>query len=121
MKKDESVIPPGNFCYRLKRIKDGEVLSKDIARFGRDLREYSYNGKYKEILCPYWYRTDYGTVKCIYLEKEVVDEEDENAADKIQKKFGDPDAVNNFDHSWELSDEIKICGIRYEKDTEWID
>lgn len=111
MKKDKSIIPPGEYCYRIVEIQDGEVLSDDIDRFGKDLREYSYGGGYKEILCPYWQRTDYGTVRCNYLEKEVIDDLDFDAHKKIMAHFGISDVYEKFDSCWELPDEIKICGI----------
>lgn len=63
MKKDKSVIPPGEFCYRVVRLGAGESISDDIERFGRDLREFRYHGAYKEVLCPYWIRTERDTVR----------------------------------------------------------
>jgi hypothetical protein len=60
--KKKSIIPPGCFCYRIKRIQGDEKLNDNIDRFGKDLREFRYHGEYKEILCPYWRLTDYGTV-----------------------------------------------------------
>lgn len=50
---DSSVIPPGEYCYRLVATTDGEVLVDDIERFGKDLREFSYGTEVKEVLCPY--------------------------------------------------------------------
>lgn len=84
---DHPEIPVGPFCYSLVPIADGEVLSDDVERFGKELREFRYHGQNKEVLCPYWRRTDYGTVVCDFLHKEV------------------------HDDSWALPDELKICGI----------
>ena len=117
---DTSVIPPGRYCYRVIKIQDGEVLSREIEKFGRELREFPYWRNYKEVLCVYWQRTDYGTVRCNFLDQEFIDE-DEKAHEKIIACFGVPDALNKFRHSWALPDEIKICGIREDEDTEWQD
>ncbi|MEW5886822.1 MAG: hypothetical protein AB1735_09005 [Pseudomonadota bacterium] len=116
---DASLIPPGEYCYRVVKIREGEILSKDINKFGRELREFSYNGAYKEVLCPYWNRTEYGTVRCDFLDKEFVDDEDSNAIGKIIAHFGSSDAPEKFGRSWALSDEIKICGVREDEDGEW--
>ncbi len=118
---DASLIPPGGYCYRVIKIKDGEVLSREIEKFGRELREYHYGGNYKEVLCPYWQRTEYGTVRCNFLDLEFIDDEDEKAHEKIVSHFGAPDAPDRFGRSWALPDEIKICGIREDEDTEWQD
>lgn len=110
---DSSLIPSGGFCYRVEEIRDGEVLSDDIERFGKDLREFRYHGNHKEVLCPYWQRTDYGTVRCTYLGREVVDEDDPAAKGKWMARFGE--ARPNFQgigYSWALPDEIKICAVR---------
>ena len=111
MNKDASLIPSGSFCYRVVKVQDGEVLSRDVDRYGKDLREYSSHGDYKRVLCHYWNRTDYGTVRCDYLEKEVVDGQDDDAEEKIQKHFGVEDASAKFGWSVLLEDEIKICGV----------
>ena len=115
---DDSVIPQGSFCYRVEKIRDGESLSEDVARFGKELREYRYHGNFKEVLCPYWKRTDYGTVRCNFLDKEVIDDEDAKAQEKVMKYFGISDASKKFVVSWALSDEIKICGVREDEGTE---
>lgn len=75
MMNDPSKILPGEFCYRIYPLKPGEILSTDASQFGRNLREYPYHPGFKEVLCPYWQRTDYGTVKCLFMETEVLDEE----------------------------------------------
>ena len=118
MKKDASLIPAGEYCYRVVKIEDGEVLSRDIDRFGKDLREYEYHDGYKCILCPYWNRTDYGTVRCDYLEKEVIDGQDDDAKVKIQTHFGISDASDKFGWSDLLEDEIKICDLNLDDEDE---
>lgn len=118
---DTSLIPPGEYCYRIVKIGEGETLSRDISKFGRELREYPYHGAYKEVLCPYWHRTEYGTVRCDFLGREFVDDKDSRAIEKIIAYFGSPDAPDRFERSWALPDEIKICGVREDEDSEWIE
>ncbi|MBK6651926.1 MAG: hypothetical protein IPG42_20895 [Betaproteobacteria bacterium] len=60
----DPLIPSGRFCYRLEPITPGEVMANDLERYGKDLREHSYGGGMKQVLCPYWIRTDHGTVRC---------------------------------------------------------
>ena len=119
-KKDESVIPPGEHCYRVYPIRDGEVLSWDHDRFGKDLREFSYGPGFKEVLCPYWRRTEYGTVKCEFLGMEVLDNEinDHNESVALLAKRIGLEAAQQFPASL-LADEIKECDIRYDEDDPW--
>lgn len=116
---DASLIPPGRYCYQVVKVREGEVLCKDISRFGMELRECRFHGDYKRILCPYWQTTEYGTVRCNFLGQEVVDEFDENASEKIAAHFGTADAMERVDWSLELSDELKICGVGEDEDEEW--
>lgn len=118
---DASLIPPGDYCYRVVKIKEGEVISQDIHNFGRDLREYSYNRTYKQVLCPYWQLTEYGTVRCDFLGREFIDNEDAGAIEKIINHFNSTEAPNKFERSSALPDEIKICGLQADEDTEWIE
>jgi hypothetical protein len=104
-------IPHGSFCYRIVDLAPNEVLSTDIHRFGRDLREYSYRPGRKEVLCPYWYRTDYGMVRCQFLGVETLDEEDSAARDLAIAHFGSEAAFFASDDDRILADETKICGI----------
>jgi len=113
---DKSLIPPGPYCYWIKEIQDQEILGTDIEYFGKDLREYPYAGNYKEILCPYYHRTDYGTVRCEYVDEEYLDGLDDQAAEKIIQHFGtDKVLKERFPYDDYLSDEIKICGINLEE------
>jgi hypothetical protein len=119
MEKDESLIPRGEYCYRIIKIAKGEALgSDDLDRFGKELREVPYHGEHKEVLCPYWIRTDYGTVKCDFLGKEVVEEEEDNATERIKIHFGHGQIPETIGYSWKLSDEIKICGVNSQYDEE---
>jgi hypothetical protein len=118
MKKDASLIPPGEFCYRLIRKQPGEVLSQDIDRFGRDLREFSYNLHWKEVLCPYWFHTDYGMVRCNFLGVESLDEDNPDAKAEAIRHFGSEAAFLKVNRYSLLSDEIKICNIKTDEDVE---
>lgn len=121
MLKDPSKIPPGGFCYRVYPLQPGETLSTDIGRFGRDLREYSYHPGFKEVLCPYWQRTGYGTVQCSFMEREVLDDEYydvEQAVALLAARIGE-DAARAFPRNWALPDEIKICGVGEDRDDPW--
>ncbi|MBS0467382.1 MAG: hypothetical protein JSS31_00090 [Proteobacteria bacterium] len=117
--KDESVIPPGHYCYRVRKVAPNEVLSDDIERFGKDLREYYYGGGFKEILCPYWQLTDYGMVRCEFLGVEGLDES-RGAKAKALHYYKTEELFNtaNKSHHY-LSDEIKICGIAENQDEDW--
>ena len=84
MKKDASLIPLGMYCY-----------------------DYTEGGE--RVQCPYWNRTDYGTVRCEYLEKEVIDEFDDDAEEKIRTRFGVADASDKFGWCDLLADECRIC------------
>ncbi len=108
---DTSVIPSGDYCYRVVDIREGEILIEDPNRFGKELRQYRYHGNDKQVLCPYWQRTDYGTVRCNFLDKEIIDDEDLAAENKIMEYFNISDPRAKFESSWMLADEIKICGI----------
>ena len=101
------------------KVQDGEVLAATSDRHGKDLREYAYSIEgYKAVLCPYWNRTDYGTVRCDYLEKEIIDGMDDGAKEKIQKHFGIEDASEKFRWDSLLEDEIKICDVNLDDEDE---
>jgi len=112
--KDASVIPSGDFCYQVVELAEGEVLSKEIERFGIDLREFPYRPGLKEVLCPYWQKTDYGMVRCDYLEQECLDEDDETALENAIAHYGSREQFDAINKHSLLYDEIKVCGIREE-------
>jgi hypothetical protein len=121
MKKEVSLIPPGEYCYRLIRKQPGEVLSQDYDRFGRDLREFSYNLEWKEVLCPYWFRTDYGMVRCDFLGVESLDDDNPDAKAEALCHFGSEAAFLKANHYSLLYDQIKICDLKVDDDEEWLD
>ena len=51
-----------------------------------------YNRTYKQVLCPYWQRTEYGTVRCDFLGREFIDDEDAGAIEKIINHFKSAEA-----------------------------
>jgi hypothetical protein len=121
MLKDPSKIPPGEYCYRVYPLKPNETLSKDYDQFGRSLREYSHHTGFKRVLCPYWQRTDYGTVQCLFMEREVLWDEYPDTKQSLAllaAKIGE-EAANDFPRDWELTDEIKICGVNEDQDDPW--
>lgn len=105
------MIPAGPFCYSIVPIAVGEILSDNLERFGKELREFRYHGDTKEVLCPYWRTTDYGTVICEFLHKETYDDLDADSRALIEAKFGKSEPGGRIRHSWALPDELKICGI----------
>lgn len=113
--KDTTVIPFGDYCYQLVPIEEGEILIKDIERFGKDLREFSFSHALKEILCPYWQRTDHGMVICDYLGVQCLDEDNPDARSKAVQHFGSEEALARVNRPSLLYDEIKICDINIEE------
>jgi hypothetical protein len=118
MSEDTTKIPPGNYCYRVYPLRNGEILSHDLAKFGRSLREYSYNKGFKEMLCPYWQRTNYGTIKCLFTKTECLDTTQDNSLELLVSVIGEK-AAHEFPTNWRLEDEIKICGINEDQDDPW--
>jgi len=51
-RKDASQIPQGDHCYTVVELTDGEVPPRDIALFGKQLRELSYRPGLKEVCAP---------------------------------------------------------------------
>lgn len=109
IQKDMSLIPEGQFCYQTIRVEvvDEKGYVKDI---------YSVNPYDR---CPYWQRTDYGTVRCLFLGREVVDEYGgNNAIQKITQHFGEEKALEQFEYCSDLADEIKICRINLDSEVD---
>lgn len=110
-KKDTSVIPLGEDCYKLVPIQTGEVMHDDPEEYGKQLREYTYLGNLKQVLCPYWHKTDYGMVQCRFLEIEGLIEDEDGAWEKAVHHFGSSEALFKANQATLLFDEIKYCGI----------
>lgn len=119
MSKTHPLIPVGEFCYRIVELAPGEVLSREHDRYGRDLREFPYHRGTKCVLCPYWQRTNHGTVRCEYLGKEVLDDEAEDWGQALAlatEYFGAGQVDQKVGRSWALADEIKVCGVNEDAD-----
>jgi hypothetical protein len=71
-KKHPLIIPAGRFCYRVLPTEITYIIKMNSPRLGLDVREAGTGtpGE-KFVLCPYWERTDYGTVRCGYQNREV--------------------------------------------------
>lgn len=117
--KDPTLIPPGNYCYRWVDLAPGEVASEAGPEFGRLQRECaSTMPNTKQVLCSYFERTGYGTVRCLFLEQEVAfDFFRETIAPRVAARFGTPDAVDWFDGDSLLWDAIKVCRLGGDDDT----
>ena len=109
---DPSLIPDGPYCYRVE-LKEESFVNGDVRRYGKELREFSHHGLWKAILCPYWHRTEHGTIRCEYVGQECLDEDDREARDKSIRHFTALGLEPCLSLSW-LADECKICGIRDE-------
>ncbi len=109
--KDPSLIPSGRYCYRFVKVAPGEVVLPAGAEMGRAQRESEgYNPLVKRVLCPYFERSGYGTVRCLYLGKEVAfDFLREQIAPRVAARFGVLDAVDWFEGDSLLWDMVKVC------------
>lgn len=96
---DKTVIPKGHYCY------SGGEWTPEL-------------GIYRVKPCPYWKRTDHGTVKCEYLGIESLTpeagEHDDTARQLAYDHFGGEDAaweaVDAISLIW---DQVKDCGENY--------
>lgn len=121
---DKSLIPPGPFCYRVVKIRAGEIMSQDYERYGQALRESPYgNSAYKRILCPYWTKTEYTTVRCAFLNTEFYTDVISCDKKKILAHFDTTEIPDYIKFSHYIHDEIKVCGIKdgVDDETEWPD
>lgn len=120
---DESLIPPGRFCFRVVKIRAGEIMDADVDKYGRQLREFRYLGDWKVMLCPYWTKTEYKTVRCAFLNKEFYTDAISRQKEKILAHFGSTEIPDHIEFSHYIHDEIKVCGIKdsVDDETEWLD
>ncbi len=109
---DPSLIPDGPYCYRVE-LKEESFANGDVRRYGKELREYSHHGPWKAVLCPYWQRTEHGTIRCQFAGDECLDDQDPEAREKSARHFKALGLDPCLSSSW-LGDECKICGIREE-------
>lgn len=112
--KDPSLIPPGRYCYRWVDVAPCEVVPEAGPEFGRLQREsMGYHPSIKQVLCPYVERSGYGTVRCLFLQREAVvfGNDREDLIPKLMNRFGTPDAFDWFEEDSLLGDYIKVCGF----------
>lgn len=90
--KDTSVIPEGDVCYT------------PIGWEGN---------RYLTIPCPYREFTNYGAVRCNYLEVDSIDPTPHGREDFIKavEYFGSEDAVWEADNGGLIWDGVKECGV----------
>lgn len=68
--RDTQFIPTGKFCYRVEPLAES-LLHPSSSEVGGQVREAKFGDREKMVLCPYWIRTEHGTVRCEYLNSEV--------------------------------------------------
>lgn len=110
----QAITPEGQYCYRIEPHEANESLPDVDDRFGQRIRVARYQEGYKIICCPYWQTTDYGTVRCLFLDQEFIDSQDGEALEKVQSRFLLTESVNWFDINLSLDDKMKICGVNME-------
>ncbi|HPK01179.1 MAG TPA: hypothetical protein PLS90_01855 [Candidatus Sumerlaeota bacterium] len=109
-------IPQGDYCYE-SHIPGGEDNDPELAACLKDGETLNaayfvlWVEKHKERNCPYWEATDYGTVKCHYLEEEALglDEED---YEKALAQFGsEEELARNCTDNFCLADACRSCRL----------
>ncbi len=116
MTDPHNAVPAGTYCYRLSVLAEGEILTTDWARLGREVREYSGRG-FKFSLCPHWTLTVHGTVRCELLNVEVLSQREDYlvALAKATAHFGELEVDAKVGRSSLLTDEVKICKINLDE------
>ena len=118
-KKHPLLIPAGHFCYRVLPSEVTPIIKMDSPRLGRDMREAATrtHGE-RVVLCPYWERTDYGTVRCGYQNREVAGI-GKNDSMLAMDKLGFEES-RKLQSMTLLADMQKECGVRTEGHTWWV-
>lgn len=95
--KDTSVIPKGYYCYTPIGWDGDRYLTKP---------------------CPYREYTEYGTVRCNYLDVESIDPTPSGieSYQKAVEYFGSEDKVWKIDNGGLIWDAVKECGINDEEE-----
>ena len=105
-------IPKGSHCYTADIPADKTAQWEESVRLYGELSVESLM-LYREIevitTCPYREWTDYGTVKCHFLEEEAVGLSDENY-EKALKHFGSEEKMNEVcQGDFLLADAVQCC------------
>ena len=90
--------------------RPGEVLDNDVRRFGMELRQYTFGGNYKSVLCPFWEQTEYGIVRCRHTGIISLDDT-AGCLERVIAHYGSYDAFRVLRKSATLYDEEKCCDI----------
>lgn len=110
--KDIQQIPRGDYCYERWLPEEAEaefdaLVEKYGELSGEALIMYSERSQTRD--CPYWEHTDYGTIKCHFLEEEVVGWPEEERT-KAAAHFGSEEEANRIcTGSMVLSDSVRCC------------
>lgn len=96
---DKMLIPVGSYCY------SGGTWDSE-------------RGIYVTKPCPYWQATNYGTVKCSFLNEESLTPEagsrGDTSREKAYRHFGGVEATwTSIDEFSLLWDQVKECGENY--------
>lgn len=103
--RDTQLIPKGKFCYRVEPLAEG-LLHPSSPEVGGQVREAKFGDKEKIVLCPYWIRTEHGTVRCEYLNIEV----EGMASGDYELSLKHYGVEKTAQIEWSLlSDKIKVC------------
>jgi hypothetical protein len=116
-KRHPLLIPTGGFCYQVRPISQFGGASIHSAEFGGDQREGYWSKDEAIQLCPYWHRTGHGTVRCDYINKEVLDMR-AGAYEIAASHFGAERAAA-MEGFTSLADMLKECDIRPEPSNEF--
>lgn len=113
MSKDPTKIPKGEYCYSRVAIQNNELTNGSYERFGYEVREVKTKDNDKIVLCPYWVRTEYGTIRCNFLNEEFIDDDlnYKYALDLRVKHFGSLTKAETYKTHPLFTDNIKICKL----------
>ncbi|MBU0752978.1 MAG: hypothetical protein KJ787_04065 [Gammaproteobacteria bacterium] len=101
------LIPEGKFCYRIE--VSAESIHPSSPAVGGQVREAKFGDREKMVLCPYWMRTEHGTVRCGYLSIEV---EGMVSGDyELSTEHYGVEKTGTIEWSL-LSDKIKVCQVK---------
>ncbi len=113
--QSQKLIPKGCYCYQYEPVTGHEDFSQGVHRLGFESREFESKGDTnKGVLCPFWNRTEYGTIRCDYTGYECIDDYSGDGAaseEKIRKRFKVMDAKDYFEYSSLFFDMVKVCEI----------
>ena len=111
-KRHPLLIPKGDFCYKYEKSEEKYEVMMNSSDFGKSAYRKANTILAGEIVvvCPYWEKTDNGTVICHKLEYEVMGW---HAIDRelAVQRLGE-DAAYKLPSMSNLGDMLKICDLR---------